>query len=335
MIPKSLDTSSGFVRRVLVTGGCGFVGRLVLAALARAGYGADEVFVLGHRSEGGAAPFGTLLLADLQNADDIRALVAQLCPTGVIHLAAMAEPARVREAPMQAWQVNFMAVVHLIDALRRVNSSARFIFAGSSESYGAAFRGAGGPVSEDAALQPETPYGATKAAADVFLGQVAREGFDAIRFRAFNHTAAGQVPNYVIPAFARQIAQIEHGVLAPVMQVGNLDVSRDFLDARDVANAYVKALERPRGPGYSSVYNICSGRPRTIRSCLQKMLDAARLPVVVETDPARLRPNEVPLVVGDNQRACDELGWSPQIGFDQTLLETLQYWRQHTAVGRG
>jgi GDP-4-dehydro-6-deoxy-D-mannose reductase len=170
-------------------------------------------------------------------------------------------------------------------------------------------------------------YAATKAAADVMLSQMARQGLRVIRLRPFNHTGAGQSPQFVAPAFASQIARIEHGAQPPVIRVGELSSRRDFLDVRDIVEAYARTLmafdDLPNG----IAINLASGGSRTIQSVLDDLLSLSKVKVAVEIDPARLRPSEIPIAEGDATRAHTLLGWKPQYAWADTLASVLDYWR--------
>ncbi|KCZ96266.1 putative GDP-6-deoxy-D-lyxo-4-hexulose reductase [Hyphomonas hirschiana VP5] len=240
-----------------------------------------------------------------------------------MHLAAIALPSQAKADPSAAWAVNFEAVRQLGEAVLACSPHAVLVFAGSSESYGASFNTVAGAVNEGTALRPLTPYAATKAAADVALGQMRNDGLNAVRFRAFNHTGPGQSPDYVVASFAAQIAQIIAGDHPPVIRVGNLDAMRDFVDVRDVVRGYRLALETELDPVSEGVFNLASGTPRSIRSILNTLIDIAGVDIAIETDPAKLRKNDVPRTWGDANRARTELGWVPYLAFEQTLVDTL------------
>lgn len=310
-------------RRILITGANGFVGGYMIQELLAAGYQPSElhtVTVSGGMQKSGAGPAH---VCDLKDGTAIDRLLAEVRPTGIVHLAAIALPSQAKEDPSSAWAVNFESVRKLGHAVLVHAPQAVLVFAGSSESYGASFNVAEGPVEEATALRPMTPYASTKAAADVALGQMRYDGLNAIRFRAFNHTGPGQSPDYVVASFANQIARIASGDQPPVIRVGNLDAERDFLDVRDVVCAYRLALETPIVADSEAVFNLASGVPRSIRSILDKLIEVGGVHVTVETDMAKMRKNDVPRTWGDNTRARRELGWSPQLAFDQTLADTL------------
>ncbi|HQT47808.1 MAG TPA: GDP-mannose 4,6-dehydratase, partial [Acidocella sp.] len=166
------------------------------------------------------------------------------------------------------------------------------------------------------------------AAADLALGAMVGEGLKLIRARPFNHTGAGQSADFVVPAFARQVARIAAGLQAPVMQVGALDPLRDFLDVRDVCDAYVACLQRAAELPPGVVFNIGSGAPRRIGDILQRLLELAGVQAEITTGSALLRPSEIPVACGNAGRARQLLGWTPKIPWDETLASVLEGYRQ-------
>jgi GDP-4-dehydro-6-deoxy-D-mannose reductase len=296
-------------RRILMTGGHGFVGTHLRAALA-------------------AAVPGTECLAprfELTDYAAMRAAVAQADADCVIHLAAMAAAAEVRAAPERAWQVNLHATLALARAVQAQRADAVFLFVSSGDIYGDTFRRRG-MVDEEAVPAPLNLYSVTKAAADLALGQLAAEGLRAIRLRAFNHTGPGQSNGFVVAAFAEQIARIAAGKQEAVMRVGALAPQRDFLDVRDVCAAYVRCVETSDALQPGVIMNIASGTPRRVGDVLSEMLAIAQIAPKVETASERLRPTDIACAVGDASRARDLLGWAPVIPWEQTLRDTLQYW---------
>jgi GDP-4-dehydro-6-deoxy-D-mannose reductase len=160
---------------------------------------------------------------------------------------------------------------------------------------------------------------------------MALNGLRVIRFRPFNHTGPGQTDQFVVPAFASQIARIEAGLQSPVLRVGNLDAQRDFLDVRDVVDAYVLAVEKSDDLPTGTILNIASGRPRRIRELLDHLLSLSRRDITVEADPARQRPNDTPVFAGDASRARRMLGWAPRRDIQDTLLEILNACRRQSS----
>lgn len=318
-----MKASATAPRRILVTGGAGFVGGYAIAALKRAypeaaiiagGVGGDE-----------RQGFETFDIADNTQT---RAAIERIRPDGVLHLAAISDPAKARLDARAAWDINFTGVMNVVEAAMAQNPDTAFVFAGSSESYGAAFRDCNGPISEEAALKPLNIYGATKAAADIYLGQLASAGARIVRFRPFNHTGAGQSPAFVAPAFARQIAEIEAGRQAPTIKVGNLDVERDLLDVRDVARAYALAFTYAPEEDDPSVFNLALGAPLKIRSLLDALRAMSNRDIAVEVDPQKLRSNEIASISGDARRAEKYLGWRAEIPIETTLADVLSACRK-------
>lgn len=315
--------------RVLVTGAAGFVGGHLVAALARA-LPPGSTVLAGLRGADRAPDGATALPFDVTDAAGTREAVRAARPTCVVHLAAIAALQEARSDPARTWRINVEGTMNLAAATLSEAPGARFLFVSTSEVYGGTFKRGTAPLDEGALLDPTNPYAASKAAADLLIGQMARDGLKAVRMRPFNHTGPGQSEAFVVPAFAAQIARIEAGRQAPVMKVGNLEALRDFLDVRDVAAAYAAAVLAPElEPGL--ILNVASGRPRPIRDALDALTALARVPVSVEPDPERMRPNDTPFAVGDATRAKNLLGWAPRIAWETTIADTLDFWRERVA----
>ncbi|WP_244620054.1 GDP-mannose 4,6-dehydratase [Mesorhizobium sp. NFR06] len=306
--------------RILITGASGFVGTALLQLLEREHAGC-KVFALGN-GEGRRNPI------DLRDREAIDDAVREIQPTALVHLAAVAAPSDARNAPRHAWDVNVTGTMNLAESVMRHAPEARFVYVGSSEAYGASFKSATAPVTENAPLRPVNVYGATKAAADLMIGQMSYDGLRAIRFRPFNHTGPGQSNTYVVSDFARQVAEIRSGKGEPVIHVGNLEAERDFLDVRDVVRAYAIAAIQDSETGPDCVYNIASGRPRRIRDVLDALIAQSGIDIEVRTDTQRLRSNEIPVACGDASKARERLNWTPLVPFEQTIADVLEYWRR-------
>lgn len=313
-------------RPLLLTGAGGFVGGYLLPALKARGVHPEHIVATTVLDENVIGARETVHM-DLSDATSIHAVVRNVRPGIIVHLAAIAVPSEARRNQDLAWRVNFEGTRHLAVATLSHVPDARFLFTGSAESYGATFNEVAGLVPETAALRPATAYGATKAAADIMLGQLANDGLDVVCTRSFNHTGPGQVPDYVVPAFADQVARIEAGLQEPILQVGNLDAARDFLDVRDVVRAYAAAALSPLAQGGLRAFNVCSGEARSIQSVLHGLLALSEASIRIETDPDRLRPSDVPHAAGDNRALREVFGWTPRVTFEQTLRDTLDYFR--------
>jgi GDP-4-dehydro-6-deoxy-D-mannose reductase len=297
-------------QRILLTGATGFVGGHMRAELTCAFPSAEQL----------APAF------DITDAVAVGEAVRQADADCVLHLAAVAAVPAARAAPDYAWQVNLHGTLTLARAVQAQRADALFVFISSGDIYGATFH-RGVALDEEAPPAPLNVYAATKAAADLAIGQMAAEGLRAVRLRAFNHTGPGQSNAFVVSAFAEQIARIAAGLQEPVMRVGALAPERDFLDVRDVCRAYAATIAQSEHLPPGTILNIASGTPRRIGDVLNALLAIADVAPRVETTADRLRPTDIARALGDATRAACLLGWRPTITWEQTLHDTLQYWR--------
>lgn len=308
--------------RVLVTGADGFVGKHLCRHLRAVG---DEVLEAhGPRADGAGVPGPTV---DVTQLASVRACVSAARPDAVVHLAGFSSVGKSHADPAAAFAVNAMGTVNLLVAIKEHAPKARVVVVGSGEVYGAVPPGT--RATEGHPLEPTSPYAAGKAAAEVAALPFWR-GYklDVIFTRPFNHLGPGQEPSFVVPAFAVQLARIKSGEAEPVLKVGDLTPIRDFSHVRDVVVAYRLLLEKGV-PGQA--YNICSGTGRSIRSLLDEMLQLSSVAARVEVDPARLRPTEIPSLVGDPSK-LRALGWEPKLTVTDALREVLA---EHAALPDG
>ena len=318
--------------RILITGDSGFVGSY-LAPLCHRTYPQAELFGLRNSlSAPIQAPASTpiaSLVADVADAEQVRAAVARAQPNLVFHLAAQASVSASWKDPALTLAINAGGAIHLLEALRLESLKPRVVLVGSGEQYGF-IRPEDNPISEDCPFRPANPYAVSKAAQDLYGYQYYRAyGLPIMRVRPFNHFGPGQNETFVVASFARQIALIEAGKAEPVVQVGNLRPRRDFLPVEDVVRAYVAVAERGQ-PG--EAYNVGAGKATSIGEILNRLLEFARVSIEVREDPARLRPIDVPLLVADTSRLQTHTGWKPVSDFDAFLRRTLDYWRATVAL---
>ncbi len=303
--------------RLLITGADGFVGRwLVRAALAE---GWDVVAAIG---PGGAFPDVWLPAASLprvaafdvdltDSADLVR--LADVGADAVVHLAAVSSGAAARRDPDAAMRTNAEATAALVEALAAAGTLARFLFVSTGEVYGS---GHAGPIAETTPPSPVSPYAESKRLAEVAVLEIgAGRGAWPIIARAFPHSGPGQSTAFVLPAFAARLAEARR-TGATRFAVGNLDVTRDFLDVRDVVRAYLLLLAHG---GCGEVYNVASGTGRHLAACVQRLAELVGVSATPETDPALVRPADIPVLIGDPARLRAATGWTPQVPFDQTL----------------
>ncbi len=311
-------------KHVLLTGACGFVGRVLLPLLLAKGYRVTCISTSESSHQGSNADWVSL---DINNGAAVFRVVEQIKPDYVIHLAAQSHvPTSFRE-PEQTWQTNVMGTLHLLEAVKTHCNKAFFLFVSSSEVYGESFKAAE-PLVESVACKPMNPYAASKCAAELAVEQYFRQGLEGVIVRPFNHIGAGQSPEFVTASFAQQIAAIEAGNQEPVLRVGNLDAQRDFLDVRDVCSAYLKLLELPLVKSGQRIFNIASGHPRRIADVLQLLLQQSTCKIIIKEDPERMRPSDIALAAGDSCHLYNATGWRPQYELSATLGELLAYWRE-------
>jgi GDP-4-dehydro-6-deoxy-D-mannose reductase len=307
-------------RTVLVTGANGFVGPHLVRALAASG---ARVRGCGVGDPPAGAPLDSWHPFDLFDPASAQAAIGAARPDAVVHLAGQASAAVSFRDPEGTFRANATGAWHVAEAVRRQAPSARLLLVSTSEVYGP--RPAGSRVAEDAPFAPVSPYAMSKAAAETLVGSHARvHGLDLVVARAFGHIGPGQSPRFVVPGWAEQIAAIEAGRAEPVLRVGNLEVTRDLSDVRDIVSAYVALLDRGARLG---VYNVCRGEGIALADLLARLVARARVPVRVETDPDRLRPADLPWLVGDPSALTSLTGWSASIPLDRALDDVLDEWR--------
>lgn len=294
--------------RTLVTGDTGFVGQHALADWP------------------GAVGLSTLApQVDIRDKAALLACLRAFEPQAVLHLAALSFVPDSFRAPEATFEVNFLGTLRLLEALAETGFKGRFVFVGTGDAYGLVPAQAL-PITEERALRPRNPYAVSKAAAEALCYQWSQTGpFELMMARPFNHIGAGQAPHFAISDFARQVAEIKAGQRPPLLQVGDIDVSRDFTDVDDVLRAYKLLLAQGQN---GEVYNVCSGTERSVRSLLERLLDLAGVEAEIVRDPARLRPADQPRVCGSHEKLTRHTAWQPLVPMDQTLLNLYRYWEK-------
>ena len=312
--------------RVLITGAGGFVGRHLIAALA-ALPDAPEIVAGTYGEEAPSLLDARAVSLDVTDAERTFAVIQAEQPTHVMHLAGISVISQANRDVRKTWEVNAQGTLNVALAIKDGAPACRLIFCSSAQVYGGSFR-SGKPLAEDAPLDPENFYAASKAAADILVGQMAKAGLRAVRLRPFNHTGPGQPPTLAVASFASQIAAIERGEQKPVMKVGNLSMRREFLDVRDVVDAYLRTIQRFDSLPNGAVFNIASGEAIEVDAVLKMLLAMSAKKIEVATDPALLRPNDTPIMVGNAEAAHRALGWTPRQRVADTLKSVLDYYRQ-------
>jgi GDP-4-dehydro-6-deoxy-D-mannose reductase len=311
------------VRRILITGGTGFVGPHLLRFLKSR----DVKVTAVSSGDPITREAGTdYWKADIRNADDIAAVIRAANPEHIYHLAGVSSVAASWSDPRLTFDVNVIGSYNVFAAAMRLPSPPRILNVSTAQVY----LSSDSALTETSAVGPDNPYAASKAMAELLAVQHRKSGSGGvITARAFNHTGPGQLPGFVLPSFAKQLAEMEAGLRPTVLNVGNINVKRDFTDVRDVVVAYCLLLDKA-APG--EIYNVCSGSALLLADIVRELQKNCRVTVRVEVDPSRLRASEPRLVVGDPEKIKRVTGWSPQVPLERTLHVLLDYWR--TAIKR-
>jgi len=309
---------------VLVTGVGGFVGPHLARALVARG---AEVHGLGLGAPPADAPVASFRECDLADGAGLGDAFAAVAPAVVVHLAGQSSAARSFVEPEETFRANLGGTRAVLEAVLAAAPRARVVIVTTSEIYGPC-TAPGERVREDAPFRPVSPYGRSKAEADELARSFGAEhDMDVVRARPFGHAGPGQTPRFVIPGWAQQIARIEAGLGEAVLRVGDLEIVRDLSDVRDVVEGYCALIERART---GEAYNLCRGEGVRLADVVQRFAAMARVPVRIERDPQRMRPADLPVLVGDPTRMRVECGWQVTIPLERTLAEVLEEWRART-----
>lgn len=261
---------------------------------------------------------------DLGSPEEIQGLVDEVRPNAVYHLAGQASVGQSLEKPLATWDTNATGTLRLLVALSALGSPVRFLLASSAEVYGAVAADKQ-PIDELTPVRPLTPYGASKAAAELVCFQTASAGaMEVVVARSFNHIGPGQDARFVLPSVALQLEAIRRGEREPSIDVGNLDVQRDFLDVRDAVRGYVTLMKAGRS---GEAYNISSGKAMTLFAVLNRLVELSGTGAELVVNPDRVRSLDIPLLVGDAGKLTS-LGWKPTFALETTLADLLAEARQ-------
>jgi GDP-4-dehydro-6-deoxy-D-mannose reductase len=313
--------------RVLVTGVTGFAGsHLVDYMLGLSGLEIHGLYRWRSPMENIRHVLDKIQLTecDLRDAFSVRDMIEEVQPDRIFHLAAQSFVQTSWSAPTESLTTNIIGQLNIFEAVRKIGISPLIQLACSSEEYGLVHDGEL-PITEENPLRPLSPYAVSKVGQDLLGYQYFKSyQMPIIRTRGFNHEGPRRPPVFVISDFAMQVAEIERGERPPILRVGNLEAQRDFTDVRDMVRAYWLSLEKGR-PG--EVYNICSGRSYSVREVIDLLLSFSDVQIEVKQDPRRLRPSDVPVLRGDCTKFTRETDWQPEISFEQTVEDLLNYWR--------
>lgn len=314
-------------KKALITGVSGFAGSFLAEELLQRGFEVSGTHIsndtenikdIKHKLN--------LHRVDLLNVNDTVKCIQDIQPDYIFHLAALTSPAQSFKDPAAFMTNNITAQVNIFEAVRAFDIKAKILVISSSEVYGVV-SSSDLPVNEDVRLSPGNPYAVSKIAQD-FLGlqYFNSYGMDIVRVRPFNHIGPRQTPQFVVPSFVSQVVAIEKGKQEPVLTVGNLDAKRDFTDVRDMVKAYIEVLEKGES---GEVYNIGQGKSYKIRDILDMLISLSAVRIDIELDPSKLRPSDIPDIYSDNSKIELATGWKPAVSLEQTLKDTLDYYREN------
>ncbi len=311
--------------KALITGISGFAGGHLAEYLAsKKGV---RVYGLARRPEKGSA---SVFACDIRDGAKLEKILRRIKPDRVFHLAAQASVPVSWKDPRGTFEQNLNGTLNLLEAARRACPKALIQLTGSAQEYGIPPK-TSGRIGESAPLNPLSPYAVSKAAQDFLMKFYGRRfGMKIVMTRAFNHIGPRQSDDFIASSFAKQIAEIEAGLRRPEILVGDLRSVRDYTDVRDMVRAYWLSLEKGRA---GEVYNIASGRGRSGLEILEAYLKITDARIRVKKDPSRMRSHDLPRLVGDPSKFMRRTGWKPEINFEKSLEDILNYWRKE--VGRG
>ncbi len=316
--------------KALVTGYGGFVAEYLADFLAEENYETAVTVLPEMLSEkiqqNGIKKGLKIFPCDLTKSAQIKKVIGSFCPDEIYHLAAQSHVPTAWKCPTETYEANLFGTLNIFTSVLESKINPRILAVGSSEEYGDC-KDEEMPLKENAPLKPTNPYAASKVAQNYAAYQYAKTGgLDIVRVRPFSHTGPGQRSKFVCPHFTKQIAEIELNMREPIIKVGNLKPKRDFLDVRDVVRAYYMALKSGiRG----EVYNIASGKARSIESILKTCLKFSNKKINVIKDPELFRPADIPVLEGDISLFVKTAGWKPIIPFKKTLSDLYNFWLEY------
>ncbi len=266
----------------------------------------------------------TLLECDLTDYNSVQSTIEESEPDIIFHLAGITFVPTSWRAPQETIYTNVIGTLNLLESVRKSKYDPKLLISGSSESYGLVYKDEI-PIKESNPLRPQSPYAVSKCGQDLLGYQYHQSyGLKIIRTRAFNLMGPRSGEKIFTANFSKQIVEIEKGIREPVIKVGNLDAVRDLTDARDIVRAYELAVEKCN---YGEVYNICSGIGWKVKDILNTLLKMADISIGIKKDKSRMRPSDVPILIGDSTKFREKTGWEPQIDISQSLKDVLNYWR--------
>ncbi len=314
------------MKKILITGFSGFVSQYLLKYLSTLD-NAYEVYGI-IRNKQIFPEYKNIQLklfeADLQNETLLKDIIESINPDTIIHLASDSSVAYSWQSPIESFQNNTNIFLNLVEAVRLLKLKCRILSIGSSEEYGVVLPEAL-PLTELSPLNPVSPYAVARVSQEMLSTVYANGyGLDIVLTRSFNHIGAGQKETFVISSFAKQITELKLG-LRQSIEVGNIDIVRDFLDVMDVVKAYIYLIEKGKK---GEVYNICSGKGYSLKELIEIMMRLAGIDSGYTVNKDLIRPSDNPIIIGSNKKIKEECNWQPEIPIEESLSKMLAYWAE-------
>jgi len=313
------------LKNVLVTGSNGFVAHFLIEEILKSTQNIAVYGCSNHKQPSGQHGI-EYYECDIADIRSVKRVIADIQPDQVFHLAAISNPREAEQYPHSAYNVNFMGTVNLLESLKSLGKNVKILVVGSSECYGASLTQISPPnkIKEEHSCEPLNHYGMSKFFAEKVASKYCNfKNLDIFCTRSFNHSGPGQVEGFVIPDFCKQLARIAVGAQTPTVTVGNLNVIRDFLDVRDVVQAYMVIISSGKK---GAVYNVCSGEGVTLSRVLDELIRMSGLKnIIIKTDKTIYRKNDVRYIVGDNSK-LKKLGWDRNHSLHDMLQWSYSYW---------
>lgn len=272
-------------------------------------------------------PHVTYESLNLMDHSSIYRLLKESTPDYIIHLAGESSVASSWKGPINMLNNNLISQINIFEAIRELElNDTKIVIACSSEEYGLV-KESDLPVNENCSFNPLSAYAVSKIAQDMLGYQYYRSyGMNITRARCFNLVGPGQNTSYALSSFAKQISDIEKGIKENTILVGNLNAIRDYTDVRSAMDAYYQLAKKSKS---GEVYNLCSGNGHNLKDLLDYLISLSNCEVKIKLDPLRLRPSDLPVMIGDNTKIKTEIGWEPKIDIHKSLLDLLNYWRRN------
>ncbi len=262
---------------------------------------------------------GNYLALEITSAEMVDGIFKTHQPDVIFHLAAMSSVSRSFKEPSLTYQTNIIGTANILEAARNLKKKPRVVFISTCEVYGG-----GENITETAPVNLMNPYAVSKYSAELICRNYVSAGLDVVILRPFTHTGTGHARNFVLPTIAAQVAEIELGKRPPIVEIGNTEIRREFMNVRDVMNAYLRAMSKTDA---GETYNISSGVGYSISDALKRFRNISRKKFEVRVDQGRVRKIDIPVLIGNGELFTQKTRWRPKIKFEKTLEDLLNYWR--------